>query len=261
MMTRRSVGKTRVAKSLWYAKKGVAELRAAPLPTPGPGQARVRTLFSGISRGTERLGIQRRRRPKRVGAHARTDAGRVVPLPGQIRLLRDRGCRGGAGGPARKDGLLPASAPGLFQRPRGRPGGGAGCRPGQAGHPGRQYGNGPQRPLGRRRRPWRPHRRGGRRRGGAAGGLPGRQAARRHGHGRRRGSVPQANPRSPGRRSGIPRPRPWRGRHRLPRQRQRRRLEHRHRLRRPGRHHRRDELVRGQARRPSIWAAPSTAAG
>jgi threonine dehydrogenase-like Zn-dependent dehydrogenase len=55
MMTRRSVGKTRVAKSLWYAKKGVAELRAAPLPTPGPGQARVRTLFSGISRGTERL--------------------------------------------------------------------------------------------------------------------------------------------------------------------------------------------------------------
>jgi len=55
MMTRRSVGKTRVAKSLWYAKKGVAELRAAPLPPPGPGQARVRTLFSGISRGTERL--------------------------------------------------------------------------------------------------------------------------------------------------------------------------------------------------------------
>ena len=55
MMTRRSVGKTRVAKSLWYAKKGVAELRAAPLSSPGPGQARVRTLFSGISRGTERL--------------------------------------------------------------------------------------------------------------------------------------------------------------------------------------------------------------
>jgi len=55
MMTRRSVGKTRIAKSLWYAKKGVAELRAAPLPPPGPGWARVRTLFSGISRGTERL--------------------------------------------------------------------------------------------------------------------------------------------------------------------------------------------------------------
>src|SRR5262245_48307637 len=55
MMTRRSVGRTRVAKSLWYAKKGVAELRVAPLQPPGPGQARVRTLFSAISRGTERL--------------------------------------------------------------------------------------------------------------------------------------------------------------------------------------------------------------
>jgi threonine dehydrogenase-like Zn-dependent dehydrogenase len=55
MMTRRSVGRTRVAKSLWYAKQGVAELRAAPLSPPGPGQARIRTLFSGISRGTERL--------------------------------------------------------------------------------------------------------------------------------------------------------------------------------------------------------------
>ncbi len=55
MMTRRSTGKTRVARAIWYAKKGVAELRAAPLPRPQPGEALVRTLFSGISRGTERL--------------------------------------------------------------------------------------------------------------------------------------------------------------------------------------------------------------
>jgi NADPH:quinone reductase-like Zn-dependent oxidoreductase len=55
MTTRRSIGKSRMAKSLWYPKQGVAELRAAPLPSAGPGQARVRTLFSGISRGTERL--------------------------------------------------------------------------------------------------------------------------------------------------------------------------------------------------------------
>jgi threonine dehydrogenase-like Zn-dependent dehydrogenase len=55
MMTRRSTGKTRVARALWYARKGVAELRAAPLPRPQPGEATVRTLFSGISRGTERL--------------------------------------------------------------------------------------------------------------------------------------------------------------------------------------------------------------
>ena len=55
MMTRRSAGKTRVARAVWYAGKGLVELRAAPLAAPQPGEALVRTLFSGISRGTERL--------------------------------------------------------------------------------------------------------------------------------------------------------------------------------------------------------------
>jgi threonine dehydrogenase-like Zn-dependent dehydrogenase len=55
MKTRRSTGRTRVARALWYSKKGAAELRAAPLPRPQPGEALVRSLFSGISRGTERL--------------------------------------------------------------------------------------------------------------------------------------------------------------------------------------------------------------
>src|SRR5262245_26833551 len=55
MMTRRATGKPRVARALWYASKGVIELRAAPLPRPRPDEALVRTLFSGISRGTERL--------------------------------------------------------------------------------------------------------------------------------------------------------------------------------------------------------------
>jgi threonine dehydrogenase-like Zn-dependent dehydrogenase len=55
MMARRSTGKTRVARAVWYARKGTVELRAAPLPRPQPGEAVVRTLFSGISRGTERL--------------------------------------------------------------------------------------------------------------------------------------------------------------------------------------------------------------
>jgi threonine dehydrogenase-like Zn-dependent dehydrogenase len=55
MMARRPAGKTRSSRAIWYSSKGVAELRSAPLPPPGPGEARVRTLFSGISRGTERL--------------------------------------------------------------------------------------------------------------------------------------------------------------------------------------------------------------
>src|SRR5262249_43560132 len=54
-MTRRSTGKRRVARSLWYVRKGKVELRLAPLPPPKPDEAAVRTLFSGISRGTERL--------------------------------------------------------------------------------------------------------------------------------------------------------------------------------------------------------------
>src|SRR5262245_27592688 len=55
MMARRSTGKSRMARALWYVKKGAVELRAAPLVPPGPGEACVRSLFSGISRGTERL--------------------------------------------------------------------------------------------------------------------------------------------------------------------------------------------------------------
>ncbi len=55
MTARRSAGKRRVARAVWYAKKGIVELRAAPLGLPGAGEAIVRTLFSGVSRGTERL--------------------------------------------------------------------------------------------------------------------------------------------------------------------------------------------------------------
>jgi threonine dehydrogenase-like Zn-dependent dehydrogenase len=77
MMARRSTGKTRVARALWYAKKGVVELRTARLGPPAPGEATVRTLFSGISRGTERLVFEgsigqseweRMRAPRQEGA-------------------------------------------------------------------------------------------------------------------------------------------------------------------------------------------------
>lgn len=43
------------ARALWYAAKGVVEIRDEPLPAPGNDQVRVRTRFTGISRGTERL--------------------------------------------------------------------------------------------------------------------------------------------------------------------------------------------------------------
>ena len=45
----------RSARAFWCEEAGRAALRDAPLPAVLPGQALVRTLFSGVSRGTERL--------------------------------------------------------------------------------------------------------------------------------------------------------------------------------------------------------------
>lgn len=43
------------ARALWIVGKGRAELREATNPAPGPDEVVIRTLYSGISRGTERL--------------------------------------------------------------------------------------------------------------------------------------------------------------------------------------------------------------
>ena len=55
MTERRSTGRKQVAKALWYTGPDTAELRPTPVDAPTAGTAQVRTLFSGISRGTERL--------------------------------------------------------------------------------------------------------------------------------------------------------------------------------------------------------------
>ncbi|MFM9938986.1 MAG: zinc-dependent alcohol dehydrogenase [Hyphomicrobiaceae bacterium] len=52
---RRSAGMKRVARAVWYTAPGKVELRSQPLAVPRPGEALVKTLFTGISRGTERL--------------------------------------------------------------------------------------------------------------------------------------------------------------------------------------------------------------
>ena len=46
---------TREARACWLSEPGTAEIRAVPVPAPGPGEVLVRTCFSGISRGTETL--------------------------------------------------------------------------------------------------------------------------------------------------------------------------------------------------------------
>jgi threonine dehydrogenase-like Zn-dependent dehydrogenase len=46
------------ARALWYAGPGRADLRPARVPAPGPDEARVRTLWTALSRGTERLVLE-----------------------------------------------------------------------------------------------------------------------------------------------------------------------------------------------------------
>ncbi|MEJ2852633.1 MULTISPECIES: zinc-dependent alcohol dehydrogenase [unclassified Saccharothrix] len=46
---------TRVARAVWFTGSGKSDIRPARLPDPGPDDVLVRTLFSGVSRGTEAL--------------------------------------------------------------------------------------------------------------------------------------------------------------------------------------------------------------
>ena len=43
------------ALAFWVREPGVGEIRPVAVPVPGPGEVRVRTLRSGVSRGTETL--------------------------------------------------------------------------------------------------------------------------------------------------------------------------------------------------------------
>lgn len=45
----------RTARAFWLCSPGEGEIRAVTLPQPGPGEVLVRTLCSGVSRGTETL--------------------------------------------------------------------------------------------------------------------------------------------------------------------------------------------------------------
>ncbi|MEU5696763.1 zinc-binding alcohol dehydrogenase [Actinosynnema sp. NPDC020468] len=46
---------TRGEQALWFTRSGNCEIRPVEVPEPGPDEVLVRTLFSGISRGTEAL--------------------------------------------------------------------------------------------------------------------------------------------------------------------------------------------------------------
>ena len=49
-----------MARAFWVRGPGVGEIRPAEVPVPGPDEVLVRTLFTGISRGTETLVLRGR---------------------------------------------------------------------------------------------------------------------------------------------------------------------------------------------------------
>jgi threonine dehydrogenase-like Zn-dependent dehydrogenase len=56
------------AHAFWLREPGAGEIRPARLPDPGPGEVLVRTLYSGISRGTETLVFRGGVPPSQYGA-------------------------------------------------------------------------------------------------------------------------------------------------------------------------------------------------
>ena len=69
------------AKAVWYLAPGVAALREEAVPPPGPGEALVRSLASGLSRGTERLVLGGRVPPSQWGAMRAPLMGGEFPFP------------------------------------------------------------------------------------------------------------------------------------------------------------------------------------
>ena len=64
----RAAPAARIAQAFWLREPGCGEIRPAGLPEPGPGDVVVRTLRSGISRGTETLVFRGAVPPERAEA-------------------------------------------------------------------------------------------------------------------------------------------------------------------------------------------------
>lgn len=80
-MPAQSNGEGRTARALWYVAPGQVDLMAEALPPPREGEARLAMLWSGISRGTERLVFEGACRPASIGACARRCRRAISPSP------------------------------------------------------------------------------------------------------------------------------------------------------------------------------------
>ncbi len=153
---------SRTARSYWLREPGSGEIRSADLPDPGPGEVLVRTLVSGVSRGTEAL-VFRGGVPESQYAAMRAPF-QEGDFPGPVKYgyLNVGVVESGPGRPGRPHRLLPPPPPDGLRR-AGRGGHGRPRR--RAGPPRRARRHprdGRQRPLGRPapgRRPGRGRRR------------------------------------------------------------------------------------------------------
>ncbi len=59
---------TRQARAFWLRSPHQGEIRTVPLPEPGPDEVLVRTVYTGVSRGTETLVFQGRVPPSQYAA-------------------------------------------------------------------------------------------------------------------------------------------------------------------------------------------------
>ena len=177
------------AHAFWLSAPGRGEIRPVALPEPGRGDVLVRTLRSGVSRGTETLVFRGGVPPGQYARDARAVPGGRLPRAGQVRLPQRRRRRAGPAGAARPHGLLPVPAPDGLRGAGRRRDRRARRRAARARGARRHRRDRRQRPVGRRAAGRRPRRRRRRRDGRllrrpAARPLPGGR-----GHARRRRSV------------------------------------------------------------------------
>ncbi len=99
------------ARAFWLREPGVGEIRPVPLREPGPDDVLVRTLDSGVSRGTETLVFRGGVPTSQYAAMRAPFQEGDFPAPVKYGYLSVGVVERGPGGTARPHRLLPVSAP------------------------------------------------------------------------------------------------------------------------------------------------------
>ena len=105
------------AHAFWLREPGGGEIRPVTLPEPGPDDVLVRTLRSGVSRGTETLVFRGGVPPSQYAAMRAPFQEGDFPGPVKYGYLNVGVVEHGPADAARAHGLLPLPAPDGVRRP------------------------------------------------------------------------------------------------------------------------------------------------